>query len=109
MFQSTGVQQGRHRPPIIHAYGGAKVGMAAALRSIAVEGWVPLAVVRNPPFGSSCRLGSRLLVSKHTKCGVENTARLDRQSRATSVTLLLSFFLPLSFFPTPQTWNCWSY
>ena len=44
MFQSTGVQQGRHRPPIIHAYGGAKVGMAAALRSIAVEGWVPLAV-----------------------------------------------------------------
>ena len=44
MFQSTGVQPGRHRPPIIHAYGGAKVGMAAALRSIAVEGWVPLAV-----------------------------------------------------------------
>ena len=44
MFQSTGVQQGRHRPPIIHAYGGAKVGMAAALRSIAVEGWVPFAV-----------------------------------------------------------------
>ena len=35
------VQQGRHRPPVIHAYGGAKVGMA---RSIAVEGWVPLAV-----------------------------------------------------------------
>ena len=24
MFQSTAVQQGRHRPPIIHAYGGAK-------------------------------------------------------------------------------------
>ena len=22
MFQSTGVQQGRHRPPVIHAYGG---------------------------------------------------------------------------------------
>ena len=44
MFQSTGVQQGRHRPPVIHAYGGAKVGMAQALRSIAVEGWVPLAV-----------------------------------------------------------------
>ena len=43
MFQSTGVQQGRHRPPVIHAYGGAKVGMAQALRSIAVEGWVPLA------------------------------------------------------------------
>ena len=36
--------QGRHRPPIIHAYGGAKVRTAEALRSIAVEGWVPLAV-----------------------------------------------------------------
>ena len=41
---SNKVQQGRHRPPVIHAYGGAKVGMAQALRSIAVEGWVPLAV-----------------------------------------------------------------
>ena len=40
MFQSTGVQQGRHRPPVIHAYGGAKVGMAQALRSIASEGWL---------------------------------------------------------------------
>ena len=44
MFQPTGVHHGRHRPPVIHAYGGAKVGMAQALRSIAVEGWVPLAV-----------------------------------------------------------------
>ena len=31
------------------------------------------------PFGSSCRLGSKLLVSKHTKCLVENAVRLDRQ------------------------------
>ena len=44
MFQSTGVHHGRHRPPVIHAYG-AKVGMVQALRSIAVEGWVSLAVV----------------------------------------------------------------
>ena len=44
MFQSTGIHQGRQRPPIMHAYGGAKVGMAHALKSIAGEGWVPLAV-----------------------------------------------------------------
>ena len=44
MFQSTGIHQGRHRPPIMHAYAGAKVGMAHALKSIASEGWVPLAV-----------------------------------------------------------------
>ena len=43
MFQSTGVCRGRQRPPIMHAYGGAKIGMAQALRSIANEGWVPLA------------------------------------------------------------------
>ena len=43
MFQSTGICQGRQRPPIMHAYGGAKIGMAQALRSIASEGWVPLA------------------------------------------------------------------
>ena len=44
MFQSTGVCRGRQRPPIMHAYGGAKVGMAQALRSIANEGWIALAV-----------------------------------------------------------------
>ena len=38
MFQSTGIRQGRQRPPIMHAYGGAKIGMAQALRSIASEG-----------------------------------------------------------------------
>ena len=43
MFQSTGICQGKQRPPIMHAYGGAKIGMAQALRSIASEGWVPLA------------------------------------------------------------------
>ena len=43
MFQSTGICQGKQRPPIMHAYGGAKIGMAQALRSIASEGWIPLA------------------------------------------------------------------
>ena len=43
MFQSTGISQGKQRPPIMHAYGGAKTGMAQALQSIANEGWVPLA------------------------------------------------------------------
>ena len=43
MFQSTGISQGRQRPPIMHAYGGAKTGMAEALRSIASEGWLPFA------------------------------------------------------------------
>ena len=40
MFQATGCRQ---RPPIMHAYGGAKFGMAQALQSIASEGWIPLA------------------------------------------------------------------
>ena len=37
MFQSTGICRGRQRPPIMHAYGGAKTGMTQALR--AIEGW----------------------------------------------------------------------
>ena len=40
MFQSTGICRGKQRPPIIHAYGGAK---RDALAAIAVEGWIPLA------------------------------------------------------------------
>ena len=43
MFQSTGICQGRQRPPIIHAYGGAKTGTTKVLRAIAVDGWIPLA------------------------------------------------------------------
>ena len=35
MFQSTGICRERQRPPIMRAYGGAKIGMAQALRSIA--------------------------------------------------------------------------
>ena len=43
MFQATGLGSNRQRPPILHAYGGAKSGMAQALQSIASEGWIPLA------------------------------------------------------------------
>ena len=43
MFQATGLGSNRQRPPIMHAYGGAKSGMAQALQSIASEGWIPLA------------------------------------------------------------------
>ena len=43
MFQATGLGSHRQRPPIMHAYGGAKSGMAQALESIASEGWIPLA------------------------------------------------------------------
>ena len=41
MFQAMGICHGKQRPPIMHAYGGAKVGMAQALQSIASEGWIP--------------------------------------------------------------------
>ncbi len=43
MYQSIGICIGKQRPPIIHAYGGAKRDMASALATIAVEGWIPLA------------------------------------------------------------------
>ena len=43
MFQATGLCGHKQRPPIMHAYGGSKTGMAQALQSIASEGWIPLA------------------------------------------------------------------
>ena len=43
MFQATGLNSHKQRPPIMHVYGGAKSGMAQALQSIASEGWIPLA------------------------------------------------------------------
>ena len=43
MFQATGLSPNKQRPPIMHAYGGAKIGMSQALQSIASEGWIPLA------------------------------------------------------------------
>ena len=55
MFQTTGLCHNKQRPPIMHAYGGAKTGMAQALQSIASEGWIPLAAALAPlaknPFG----------------------------------------------------------
>ena len=43
MFQATETTAGHQRPAIMHAYGGAKVGIERSLASIAPEGWVPLA------------------------------------------------------------------
>ena len=40
MFQATGLMTGHQRPAIMHAYGGAKVGMDRALATIATEGWI---------------------------------------------------------------------
>ena len=41
MFQATEITAGRQRQAIMHAYGGAKVGMERSLASIAAEGWIP--------------------------------------------------------------------
>ena len=38
MFQATGIMDGRQRPAIMHAYGGAKAGMERSLATIAAEG-----------------------------------------------------------------------
>ena len=43
MFQATGLSPNKLGPPVMHAYGGAKVGMSQALQSIASEGWIPFA------------------------------------------------------------------
>ena len=43
MVQATEIMEGRQRPAIMHAYGGAKAGMARSLASIAAEGWIPMA------------------------------------------------------------------
>ena len=65
MFQATGLCSHKQRPPIMHAYGGAKTGMAQALQSIASEGWIPLAAAMvgtcdKPPL--SADLGLRPVV-----------------------------------------------
>ena len=46
MFQATEIMEGRQRPAIMHAYGGAKAGMARSLASIAAEGWIPMAALQ---------------------------------------------------------------
>ena len=61
MYQATGVTNGCQRPAILHAYGGAKTGMAKSLASIAPEGWIPLAAAMlgtedKPPMWASVGL-----------------------------------------------------
>ena len=61
MFQATEVTNGHQRPAIMHAYGGAKVGMERSLASIAPEGWLPMAAamlgtVDKPPMWASVGL-----------------------------------------------------
>ena len=58
MFQATEIMEGRQRPAIMHAYGGAKAGMARSLASIAAEGWIPMAAAMlgtagKPPMWAS--------------------------------------------------------
>ena len=50
MFQATEVTNGLQRPAIMHAYGGAKVGMERSLASIAPEGWLALAAAMLAPW-----------------------------------------------------------
>ena len=61
MFQATEITAGHQRPAIMHAYGGAKVGMERSLASIAAEGWIPMAAamlgtVGKPPMWASVGL-----------------------------------------------------
>ena len=52
MFQATGIMEGRQRPAIMHAYGGAKAGMERSLATIAAEGLLPcLALQENRRCG----------------------------------------------------------
>ena len=101
MFQSTGVQQGRHRPPVIHAYGGAKLGMAEALRSIAVEGWVPLAVAMVGTKGKKpmwADLGLRPVIGTTLDIKVMQQPLEDRE-----VDLLLSCWKKWNFQSVPES------
>ena len=71
MFQATGIMDGRQRPAIMHAYGGAKAGMERSLATIAAEGLLPClalqenrrcgpvwvsALLQEQPLTSSCYL-----------------------------------------------------
>ena len=61
MFQATGIMEGRQRPAIMHAYGGAKAGMERSLATIAAEGWIPMAAAMlgtagKPPMWASVGL-----------------------------------------------------
>ena len=88
MFQATGLCSHKQRPPIMHAYGGAKTGMAQALQSIASEGWLPLAAAMvgtsdKPPLWTD--LGLRPVVGTTLDIKLEPCALARRK-----VALLLS-------------------
>ena len=73
MYQATGVTNGCQRPAILHAYGGAKTGMAKSLASIAPEGWIPMAAAMlgtedKPPMWAS--VGLRPVVGTTIDFGV---------------------------------------
>ena len=74
MFQATGLNSHKQRPPIMHAYGGAKSGMAQALQSIASEGWIPLAAamvgtIGKPPLWA---VGEREIYPTKISWNLEN-------------------------------------
>ena len=88
MFQATGLCSHKQRPPIMHAYGGAKSGMAQALQSIASEGWIPLAAAMvgtsdKPPLWADLGLRPVVGTTLDIKLGPRPLERRD-------VALLLS-------------------
>ena len=62
MFQATEIMEGRQRPAIMHAYGGAKAGMERSLASIAAEGWIPTAAARKRVLPPSLSEREKLLM-----------------------------------------------
>ena len=82
MFQATGIEPGFQRPVIMHAYGGAKVGMENALKSIASEGWLPMAAAMlgtagKPPMWAT--LGLRPVVGTTIDLKVAPTPLTERE------------------------------
>ena len=98
MFQATGTTAGHQRPAIMHAYGGAKVGMERSLASIALEGSVPLAVLLTNrlcgPVLDSAQLRAQLSTSgcylpafqkeRHCSCFPVGSSGIQRLPRALS-------------------------
>ena len=93
MFQATGVEPGFQRPAIMHAYGGAKTGMAGALATIAPEGWLPLAAamlgtVGKPPMWASVGLRPVVVPGHHHRS--ESTTSSPFGKRKAALTFLLA-------------------
>ena len=95
MFQAGGLGSNRQRPRNMHAYGGAKIGMAQALHSIAREGWIPLAAAMVGTVGkqpSWADLGLRPVVGT-----IVDIKLWPRPLKHRDVVLLLSL------------WKCWDH